>query len=160
VGAGTIAQALSQMGGLLGMRVVVVDGRTRFATRERFPDAHDVLVGMPSELIAGLAHGPDSAIVVVAHDYKFDVPVLMAALQTRAGYIGMLGSRRRAAAILALLEESGASEAERARIHTPIGLDIGAQSAAEIALAILAEVIATRTGRSGGSLRRSLPADG
>jgi xanthine dehydrogenase accessory factor len=152
VGAGTIAEALSHVGRLLGMRVVIIDGRARFATKERFPDAEEIRVGMPSEEVTALPHGPDSAIVVVSHDYKFDVPVLKAALETPAGYIGMLGSRRRGGAILDMLEAEGVSRDAIARIHTPIGLDIGAQTAAEIAVAIAAEIVATRTGSAGGRM--------
>lgn len=157
VGAGTIAEVLSHIGKLLGMRVVVVDGRARFATQERFPDADEVRVGVPSEIVADLAHGPDAAIVVVAHDYKFDVPVLEAALATDAGYIGMLGSRRRGGGILDMLEAEGVSREAMARIHTPIGLDIGAQSAAEIAIAIVAEIVARRSGRTGASMGGAAP---
>jgi xanthine dehydrogenase accessory factor len=151
VGAGTIAEALSQMGRMLGMHVIVIDGRARFASAERFPDA-EVRVGVPSEEVARLRHGADSAIVVVAHDYKFDVPVLKAALESEAGYIGMLGSRRRGGAILDLLESEGVSREAMGRIRTPIGLDIGAQTAEEIAVAIVAEILAARTGRTGGSM--------
>ncbi len=152
VGAGTIAEALSHLGRVLGMRVVMIDARERFATRERFRDVDEIRIGMPSVEIAALTHGPDSAIVVVAHDYKFDVPVLKAALATDAGYIGMLGSRRRGGAILDMLEADGVSRTTLSRVHTPIGLDIGAQTAEEIALAILAEIVAARTGRPGSSL--------
>lgn len=155
VGAGTIAEALSHIGKLLGMHVVVVDGRARFASAERFPDAAEIRIGVPSEQIASMSHGPDAAIVVVAHDYKFDVPVLKAALESDAGYIGMLGSRRRGGGILDMLEADGVSREALARIHTPIGLDIGAQTAAEIAISIVAEILAVRSGRSGGGMGRA-----
>ncbi|MCI0433173.1 MAG: XdhC family protein [Gemmatimonadetes bacterium] len=152
VGAGEIAESLTLFGQALGMRVVLMDTRSRFATRERFPHADEVRVGLPSELIRSYRHGSDSAIVLVAHDYKTDLPVLEASLESAAGYIGMLGSRKRGATILRMLAESGVTQERLARIRTPIGLDIGSQTAAEIALSILAEVVAVRNGRAGGAL--------
>jgi len=152
VGSGAISGPLSRMARELGMYVVVVEGRERFAD-ERGHDADEVLSGMPSELVAAREYDASSAIVVVAHDHKFDVPVLRAALETGAGYVGMLGSRRRAGAILDLLRESGQEEDSVRRIRTPIGLDIGGQTAGEIAVSILAEIVAVRNGRPGGSMR-------
>jgi len=157
VGAGEISETLTLFGDALGMHIVLLDARSRFASAERFPHAHEVHVGMPSEMIAARRWGPESAIVLVAHDYKTDLPVLEAALATEACYIGMLGSRRRGASILRMLAEKGASQEDLARIRTPIGLDIGSQSAAEIALSIIAEVVAVRSGRSGGALMAGRP---
>jgi xanthine dehydrogenase accessory factor len=153
VGGGAITVPLAAMAKQLGMYVVVVEGRDRFGERERFPDADEVRGGMPSEIVAGLEYDATCAIVVVAHDYKYDLPVLKTALATHAGYVGMLGSRRRSATILGMLEEDGVARETLARIRTPIGLDIGGQSAPEIALSILAEVVAVRNGRSGGPMR-------
>jgi len=153
VGGGAITVPLAAMAKSLGMYVVVVEGRDRFGERDRFPDADEVRNGMPSEIVAGLEYDATCAIVVVAHDYKYDLPVLKTALDTHAGYVGMLGSRRRAGTILGMLEEDGVARETLDRIRTPIGLDIGGQTAAEIALSILAEVVAVRNGRSGGPMR-------
>jgi xanthine dehydrogenase accessory factor len=153
VGAGAITLPLTRMAKSLGMHVVVVDGRERFADPSRFPEADEVLGGMPSEVVETGEYDANSAVVVVAHDYKYDIPVLRAALRTGAGYVGMLGSRKRGGTILKMLIEDGEGEDAIARIRTPIGLDIGGQSAEEIALSILAEVVAVRNGRPGGPMR-------
>lgn len=146
VGAGEIAVTLARFAHELGMRVVVIDGRERYATRERFPAADDVQVGIPSELVAPLLRR-GVYVVLVAHDYKYELPVLREALRSEASYIGMLGSRRRSATIKQMLTESGVSADEIARLHSPIGLDLGGRSAPEIALAIAAELIAVREGK-------------
>src|SRR5215470_17365977 len=149
VGAGHVAMPLTSLARILGYRTAVVDGRPRFATQERFPDVDELKIGIPSELITGYPFIPSTALVLVAHDYKYDLPVLRHALATEVGYIGMLGSARRGAAILKLLREEGLGEESLARVRVPIGLDIGARSAPEIALAVLAEIQAVRTGTSG-----------
>jgi hypothetical protein len=135
---------LTSLARTLGYRTVVLDGRPRFATTERFPDVDELKIGIPSELVTGYPFIPSTALVLVAHDYKYDLPVLRHALATPVGYIGMLGSARRGAAILKLLREEGLSEESLARVRVPIGLDIGARSAPEIALAVLAEIQAVR----------------
>jgi xanthine dehydrogenase accessory factor len=152
VGAGHVAMPLVSLAKELGYRTIVVDGRPRFATRERFPDVDDLRIGIPSELVKSMPLIPSTALVLVAHDYKYDLPVLKHALGTRVGYIGMLGSSRRGNAILNLLREEGVTEEALTRIHVPIGLDLGAQTAPEIALAILAEIQAVRSGKSGRPL--------
>ena len=149
VGAGHVAMPLTALARTLGYRTVVLDGRPRFATAERFPDVDELKIGIPSELVTSYPFIPSTALVLVAHDYKYDLPVLRHALATEVGYIGMLGSARRGAAILKLLREEGLSEESLARVRVPIGLDIGARSAPEIALAVLAEIQAVRTGTSG-----------
>jgi xanthine dehydrogenase accessory factor len=146
VGAGHVAMPLTQLARVLGYRTVVVDGRPRFATRERFPEVDELRVGIPSELVREYPLVASTALVLVAHDYKYDLPVLRHALETDVGYIGMLGSPRRGATILKFLAEDGASDAAIKRIRVPIGLDLGARSAPEIALAILAEIQAVRAG--------------
>ena len=143
-GAGEIAMSLSVILRELGMRTVIVDGRPRYATRERFPHADEILVGMPSEVAARLSAGASNYTVLVAHDYKYELPVLREVLRVDAGYIGLLGSRKRGATVREMLREEGFTDAELARIHTPIGLAIGARSAPEIALAIAAEIVAVR----------------
>jgi xanthine dehydrogenase accessory factor len=152
IGATQVAIALSALAHELGLRTIVIDGRDRLATRERFPDA-ELRVGMPSELVAQIPVSAGTAFVLVAHDYKYELPVLRHVLRGDAVYVGMLGSSRRGAAVKALLAEEGFNPDELARVRTPIGLDIGAQSASEIALSILAEVVAAWRGR-GTSVRR------
>jgi xanthine dehydrogenase accessory factor len=149
VGGSHVAMPLTSLAKVLGYRTVVLDGRPRFATRERFPDADEVKVGIPSELVREYPLIPSAALVLVAHDYKYDLPVLKHALATGVGYIGMLGSRRRGDAILKLLREDGVDDASLARVRVPIGLDLGARSAPEIALAVLAEIQAVRGGGTG-----------
>ncbi len=156
VGAGHVAMPLVVLARIVGFRTVVVDGRPRFATRERFPDVDRLEVGIPSEIVKSIPLTPVTALVLVAHDYKYDLPVLRHALASAAGYIGMLGSTRRGNAILNLLREEGVSEEALQRIHVPIGLDLGAQSAPEIALAILAEILAERAGATGISISRKV----
>jgi len=152
VGAGHVAMPLTMLARTLGYRTAVLDGRPRFATPERFPDVDELKIGIPSELITAYPFIPSTALVLVAHDYKYDLPVLRHALGTDVGYVGMLGSARRGAAILKLLREEGLSEESLARVRVPIGLDIGARSAPEIALAVLAEIQAVRTGTTGQPL--------
>ncbi|MFQ5946004.1 MAG: XdhC family protein [Anaerolineae bacterium] len=156
VGAGHVAMPLVSLAKVLGFRTIVVDGRPRFATRERFPDVDRLEVGIPSELVRSIPLTPATALVLVAHDYKYDLPVLRHALASSAGYIGMLGSSRRGSAILNLLREEGVSDELLARIRVPIGLDLGAQTAPEIALAILAEILAERRGATGIPISRKI----
>jgi xanthine dehydrogenase accessory factor len=147
VGAGQIAMSLTRMARELGIRTIVIDGRERYATRERFPDADEIRVGMPSEIIAGIAPSKRLSVVLIAHDYKYELPALRALLRSPVSYIGMLGSRKRGDAVRALLRDEGFRDDELARIHTPIGLDIGGKSSAEVALSILAELVAVRSGK-------------
>lgn len=152
VGATHVAIPLTSLAKVMGFRSVVIDARPRFATRERFPDADELRVGIPSELVAGIPLTPSTALILLAHDYKFERPVLAHALRTDAGYIGMLGSRRRGQAVKKLLEDSGLPAPALDRIRVPVGLDLGGDSAPEIALAILAEIQALRTCASASPL--------
>src|SRR5262244_2834550 len=154
VGAGHVAMPMVTLARVLGFKTIVVDGRPRFATKERFPDVDELKIGIPSELIRDYPLVPSTALVLVAHDYKYDLPVLKHALGSEVGYIGMLGSSRRGATILRHLAEDGVTPEALARVHVPIGLDLGARSAPEIALAILAEIQAVRGGGSGRSLSK------
>jgi xanthine dehydrogenase accessory factor len=147
VGAGQIAMSLTRFAHELDMRTVVVDGRERYATRDRFPDADEIRLGMPSEIVAELAPGKRNAVILVAHDYKYELPVLRNLLRSTVGYLGMLGSKKRGAAVRDLLREEGFSDDELSRIRTPIGLDIGGKSSPEVALSILAEIVAIRSGK-------------
>ncbi len=149
VGAGHVSMPLATLGREMGFRTIVIDGRPRFATRERFPDVDDLRIGIPSELVQKVPLIATTALVLVAHDYKYDLPVLRHALATPVGYIGLLGSTRRGAAILNLLREDGIGEEALERVRVPIGLDLGAQSAPEIALSILAEILAVQRGATG-----------
>ena len=153
VGATEVAVALVPMARSLGFSTVVVDGRDRFATRDRFPDADQIRTGIPSEVVESLSLRPSTALVLLSHDYKYDLPVLESALRSAVGYIGVLGSRRRAQALHEHLAAAGFDAAHRERLQVPIGLDIGARTPAEIALSVLAQVVAVRAGRRGGALR-------
>ncbi len=151
-GAGAVAIPLVTFARALGFRTIIVDGRPRFATRERFPEADEIRIGIASEIAEQIEFGPATPVVLVAHDYKYDFPLLKKALATDAPYIGLLGSRRRGVAILQMLREEGVSDQQLARIHVPIGLDLGGETAAEIALSIVAEVVAVMHGRNGSAL--------
>jgi xanthine dehydrogenase accessory factor len=157
VGASHVAMPLTELAKVLGYRTVVLDGRPRFATSERFPHVDELRVGIPSELIREYPLTTSAALVLVAHDYKYDLPVLRHALSTPVPYIGMLGSRRRGATILKFLAEDGVSEADLARIRVPIGLDLGARTAPEIALAVLAEIQVVKAGGTGQPLSTMKP---
>ena len=148
VGASHVATVLVQMARLAGFQTTVVDSRPRFATPERFPDTDQLLVGMPSEIVATLPLSSATAVILVAHDYKYDLPILRHVLSRPVGYIGVLGSRRRGEGLLKFLHAEGMAEEALQRIRIPIGLDLGGQSAPEIALAILAEVVSARYGGS------------
>lgn len=141
VGAVHIAQPLTRMAAEAGFEVIVVDPRSAFATEERFPGIARC-GDWPDEAMVGLAPDARTAIVTLTHDPKLDDPALAAVLRLPVFYIGSLGSKKTHAARLERLREQGFSEAERARIRGPIGLDIGAKSPAEIAVSILGEVIA------------------
>jgi xanthine dehydrogenase accessory factor len=151
-GAIDFASAVARIGKFMGYRVTVCDARPVFATRERFPTADEVVVAWPDEFLKTAPVDKRTVICVLTHDPKFDVPVLLAALKTEAGYIGAMGSRRTHNNRNARLKEEGVTEEELGRISSPIGLDIGARTPEETAVAIAAEIIALRTGHSGGRL--------
>ena len=152
-GAIDTAEALCRGAKLLGWTTIVADARARFATRERIPSADELLVAWPDEAIATVRPDVGTAIIVLTHDDKFDLPMLQAALASEAFYIGALGSRRNQERRRGLLIEAGVPERDLERINGPAGLDIGAESPAETALSMLAEMLAVRVGRSGGALR-------
>ena len=137
------AAALARVGRLLGFRVTVCDARARFVTEERFPDVDDLVVEWPDRFLAGAPVDERTAICVLTHDHKFDVPLLEVALGTNAGYIGAMGSRRTKAEREDRLEERGVSAEALARIRAPIGLDIGSRTPEEVAVAVGAEIVAT-----------------
>ena len=141
VGAGEIGAALSRIAKMLDLRVIVVDGRDHLASAERFPDADEVRVGIPSEIVEGIGFSRDTAVVLVSHEYKYDLPILKSALASDAGYVGMLGGRKRRDAMKELLVADGVSAESLNRLRTPIGLDIEAETPAEIAVSIAAELV-------------------
>jgi xanthine dehydrogenase accessory factor len=152
VGAVDFAAALARVASQTGYRVIVVDARERFATRERIPDADDVVVAWPHEYLA--ANPPDDSTYacVLTHEPRFDDPTLRALLGSKVAYIGAMGSRRAHGERLERLRKDGYTEDDLARINGPVGLDIGAKSPEETAVSIMAEVIASRHGRRGGRL--------
>jgi xanthine dehydrogenase accessory factor len=142
VGATEIAAALCQLMAPLGWRSVLIDPRDALLAEPRFASATERHAALPAELVASRLGGTSTAVVLVAHDYKVELPVLRVALRAESTYVGMLGSRKRGAAVRAMLAEEGFGAAELERLRTPIGLAIGAQGAAEIAVSIVAELIA------------------
>lgn len=151
-GAIDVAQAMVRAGQFLGYAVTVCDARPAFATRERFPEADAVAVAWPDDFLRRAPVDERTAIVSLTHDEKFDPLLIRAALETPAGYIGVMGSRRTTERRLAELRAEGLAEAQLARLRAPIGLDIGARTPEETALAIAAEIVAQRHGRTGGAL--------
>lgn len=153
-GAVHIAQPLTTMAGLAGFKVTVTDPRPVFATEERFPDADRVLPGWPAAVLSQLAFDRRTYAVILNHDARHEDPVLAALLRSEARYIGAMGSRRTHALRLERLAAEGFGPGDLERIHGPIGLDIGADGPAEVAVSILAEMIQVRYGAgSGVSLR-------
>jgi len=152
-GAVDTAQALCRMARTVGFHTIVSDARGKFATRERLPDADEIVVGWPA--MAYDLHAPDEAtyVVVLTHDARFDEPALGPALRSQTPYIGALGSRRTSADRNRRLLEAGAAAEEIRRIHAPCGLDIGGSTPEEVAISVLAEIIAVRNGRAGVPLR-------
>jgi xanthine dehydrogenase accessory factor len=148
-GAIDFAAAVAREGKFLGYRVTVCDARPVFATRARFPDADEVVNDWPHRYLAGQVVDERTVICVLTHDPKFDVPLLEVALRTPAAYIGAMGSRRTHDDRLARLREAGLSQQELARLRSPIGLDLGARTPEETAVAIAAELIQLRWGGSG-----------
>ena len=152
-GAVDVAESLAAGAKLLGWRTVVADARVKFATRERMRSADELLVAWPEEAFAQVAPDHATAVVILTHDDKFDLPALELALASDAFYVGLIGGKRNQERKRERLRESGVDEAAIERIAGPTGLDLGADSVPETALSILAEALAARNGRAGGSLR-------
>jgi xanthine dehydrogenase accessory factor len=152
-GAIDFAAAVARVGSFLGYRVTVCDARPVFATSRRFPDADEVVVEWPHKYLKRTAMDERTVVCVLTHDPKFDVPLLELALRMPLAYVGAMGSRRTNDDRLAQLREQGLTEPELARLHAPIGLDVGARTPEETAVSIAAEIVAARWGGSGSPLR-------
>ncbi|NUR62076.1 MAG: XdhC family protein [Catenulispora sp.] len=147
------AASLATVGRFLGFHVTVCDARAAFATAERFPDAHEVVVAWPHRYLASTSLDARTAICVLTHDPKFDIPALEIALRSPAGYVGAMGSRRTCTDRIERLRSAGMSEYEIGRLVSPIGLDLGAVTPAETAVSIAAELIAVRRRGTGRPLQ-------
>jgi xanthine dehydrogenase accessory factor len=154
-GAVQFAAALAGAAKFLGYHVTVCDAREVFATRERVPEADEVIVDWPDRYFAKTQVDARTVVCVLTHDAKFDVPVLAEALRSPAGFVGAIGSRRTCADRERRLREAGLDDAALARLRSPIGLDLGADSPEEVAISICAEIIAVARGGSGVPLRET-----
>lgn len=155
VGAGHIAIPLTTFAKTLNYHVTVIDARAAFATRERFPNADELIVEWPDEVLTKMDLNPSTSIAVLTHDPKFDEPTLNVVLKRDVGYVGAIGSRKTSEERAERLKKNGLTEEQVRRIHGPIGLNIGAGVPEEIALAIMAEIVATQHGKDPGFMRTS-----
>ena len=153
VGAIHIAIPLHRLAKLMGYRVTVVDARAKFASKDRFPEADDLIVAWPDEAISRLTLDGSAYVVILTHDPKFDLPALRSVLGREVGYIGAIGSRKTNQNRFDALRSEGFTEEQLSRVHGPIGLDLGSRGAEETALGILAEITAVRFGGKGSSMR-------
>jgi xanthine/CO dehydrogenase XdhC/CoxF family maturation factor len=154
-GAGNDAMPLVQIARILGWEVTVVDGRPRYASAERFPSANRVLVAKPEQVLPQIQTDAQTVFVLMTHNYRYDLGMLQQLAAIQPGYIGVLGPRQKLQRMLNELEEQGTrfSRTGQAALYGPVGLDIGAETAEEIALAVIAEIKAVLAGRQAGSLR-------
>src|SRR5712664_3107411 len=155
VGAIHIAIPLHRLAKLMGYRVTIIDARAKFATKERFPEADELIVAWPDEAMKALTLDNSTYIVILTHDPKFDLPALRSVLGKDVGYIGAIGSRKTNQNRFEALREEGFTEEQLARVHGPIGLDLGGRGAEETALGIMAQVTAVRFGGSGSPMREA-----
>jgi xanthine dehydrogenase accessory factor len=153
IGAIHIAIPLHRLAKLMGYRVTVVDARAKFATKERFPEADELIVAWPDEAMQQLVIDNSSYVVILTHDRKFDLPALRSVLAKDAGYVGAIGSRKTNQNRFDALRNEGFTEDQISRVHGPIGLDLGGRGAEETALGILAEITSVRFGGSGSAMR-------
>jgi xanthine dehydrogenase accessory factor len=151
-GGGHVAKTLAHLCAVVGFKVTVVDDRVEFAKRERFPDASEVILEDFDRAGARAAQYGAPFVVIVTRGHEHDRQVLVQVLRERTRYVGLLGSKHKIGAMFSALAQAGVPEEQIADVHTPIGLDIGAQTPEEIALAICAELVAARYGRPGGRL--------
>jgi xanthine dehydrogenase accessory factor len=155
IGAIHIAIPLHRLAKLMGYRVTVIDARKKFATKERFPEADELIVAWPDEAMKKVRIDNSTYVVILTHDPKFDLPALRSVLKEDAGYIGAIGSRKTNQNRFDALRAEGFTEEQLARVHGPIGLDLGGRGAEETALGILAEITAVRFGGSGSPMREA-----
>jgi xanthine dehydrogenase accessory factor len=155
VGATDFSAALAALAAQLGYAVTICDARERFARSSRYARFAEVVTAWPQELLAERTPGPRDAVLAFTHDPKFDEPALIAALASDAGFVGALGSRRTTAERAQRLRAAGLSDEQLARLHAPCGLDVGAGTPHEVAISVLAEILAQRTGRSARPLRET-----
>ncbi|HET9852668.1 MAG TPA: XdhC family protein [Candidatus Limnocylindrales bacterium] len=151
VGATEIARALVSIAADLGYERIVIDARPAFAAPARFPDVERLINDWPDEAFAAIDLGPDDAVAILSHDPKFDEPAIAEAIRRGARYVGAIGSRKTQADRRARLREAGLTDDKIASVHGPIGLDLGGRSSAETALAIMAEIVASRYGATAGA---------
>ncbi len=154
-GAVDLAEELCRAANALGWRTVVTDARARFATRERISSAGELVVAWPEEVLERFRPDDRTAVVVLTHEERWDLPALVGALASDAFYVGAIGSRRTQERRRERLVEEGVPAHQLERLCGPAGLDLGAATPAETALSILAEILAVRAGRDGGRLRAS-----
>ena len=155
-GAGHVSRPTAQIAALVGFRVTVLDDRAEFANAGRFPQAKISVLGGYADCFAGLHTGPEAFVVIVTRGHVHDAEVLAQALATRAGYIGMIGSRRKRDAVYERLRGQGFSDADLARVRCPIGLTIGAETPEEIAVSIVAELVQKRAGQAPAAPRGAM----
>jgi xanthine dehydrogenase accessory factor len=153
-GAIDFAAAIARVGAFLGYRVTVCDARPTFATKRRFPDADEVIVAWPHRYLPQTEVDERTVVCIVTHDPKFDVPLLEVALKMPLAYLGALGSRRTNDDRVRRLKELGFTDGDLARLHAPMGLDVGGRTPEETAVSVAAEIIAARWGGSGAQLRQ------
>ncbi len=164
VGAGHIAQKLSPMAKLLDFGVIVLDSREEYATQEKFPEADQVICHHPAQTADVVPLSANSYVVIVTHGHVHDKDALRSVINSPVPYIGMIGSRQKVRAVLSDLAAEGVDSNLLARVHSPVGLDLGGQAPAEISVSILAEIIADSNGRLNAaraqlsSVERSHPA--
>jgi xanthine dehydrogenase accessory factor len=154
-GAVDLAEELCRAANGLGWRTIATDARARFATRERIPSAGELVVAWPEEALERFPPDDRTAVVVLTHEERWDVPAIMGALASDAFYVGAIGSRRTQERRRERLLEEGVPAEQLERLSGPAGLDLGAATSAETALSILAEILAIRAGREGGRLKAS-----
>jgi xanthine dehydrogenase accessory factor len=152
LGAGHIGQALAAMATAAGYRVALADDRIRYANRERFPSVEEIVVDDFEAALKRLRPGPSDHLVVVTRGHQHDQDCLRAALQYPVAYLGMIGSKTKVAKTVKALRAAGCAEPSLAQIHAPIGLDLGAETPGEIAVSILAEIIAVHRRRNPGQI--------
>jgi xanthine dehydrogenase accessory factor len=158
VGSGNMVQDLYELAIVVGFNISVIDNNPETLTWERFPLAHELMLGDIAELLKSSAIDSNTSIVLISHNHEYDEPALLAVVNSPARYIGILGNKRKVTAYYSRLNEMGVAEQLMDRVYVPVGLDLGGQKTSEIALAIMAEILAVKYGRPGGFMAiKSLP---